>query len=683
MAVMAPTVRVLVSEDVQADAELEIRELKRAGARVVHRTVDSEEAFTRALREFVPDVILSDFTMPGFDGMAALSIAREICPHTPFIFVSGSIGEEYAIRALKNGATDYVLKTNLVRLPVTVERALTEAAERRERRRTEVELELARERMASIVTSIPDMLWSVDLSQERLIYVSPAAMGIFGRSAEEFLLNRHLWLEVIHPDDRKLMAAAWKRLRAGEPFEIDCRAVHADGSVRWINNRGKLVRADDGTPQRSEGVVRDITEQVDHRQRIARLSRIREFSRQINSALVRLRGRDELFAEISRIAVEVGGLRGARIGSPGPATEVAAWTTQYGTWEEPGALRAAESRTADFPLCIDGSVSAVLSLQAADAGFFEQEEEVNLLKELAANVSFALELIEQRDRVAYLALYDPLTGLANRTLFHERLAEHTRTADRHRDRFAVCIFDIERFKTVNDSLGAPAGDSLLRQVAARVVETTADPGRFGRVSADGFALVIPDVQTEDDAARRVEQELSACFGAPFRLEERELRISAKAGIAIFPNDGTEGETLFANAEAACKKAKTTHDRYLFYTNRMNAAVAENLNLENKLRVALERDEFVLHYQPKVEVASRRITGVEALIRWQSPELGLVPPMRFIPLMEETGLILEVGRWALRRAALDYGEWTALASPRRASRSMFPPSSFASATLPPW
>jgi diguanylate cyclase (GGDEF)-like protein len=280
-------------------------------------------------------------------------------------------------------------------------------------------------------------------------------------------------------------------------------------------------------------------------------------------------------------------------------------------------------------------------------------------------VSFALELIEKRDRIAYLALYDPLTGLANRTLFHERLAEHARTADQHLDRFAVCIFDVERFKTINDSLGTQAGDSLLRQIAKRVVEATGDPGRFGRVSADGFALVIPDVQTEDEAARRVEQDLGACFGAAFRLEDRELRISAKAGIAIFPNDGTEGATLFANAEAACKKAKATRDRYLFYTNRMNAAVAENLTLENKLRLALERNEFVLHYQPKVEVASKRITGVEALIRWRSAELGLVPPMQFIPLMEETGLILEVGGWALRRAVLDYDEWIAagLRAPR--------------------
>ncbi|MGH8733051.1 MAG: response regulator, partial [Burkholderiales bacterium] len=138
---VAPTIRVLLTEDVAADAELEVRELKRAGLRVQHRVVDREETYERALREFVPDVILSDFSMPGFDGMAALALAREACPDTPFIFVSGTIGEEYAIRALKSGATDYVLKTNLVRLPAAVERAIAEAQERRELRRTEAELE--------------------------------------------------------------------------------------------------------------------------------------------------------------------------------------------------------------------------------------------------------------------------------------------------------------------------------------------------------------------------------------------------------------------------------------------------------------------------------------------------------------------------------------------------------------
>jgi len=176
---------------------------------------------------------------------------------------------------------------------------------------------------------------------------------------------------------------------------------------------------------------------------------------------------------------------------------------------------------------------------------------------------------------------------------------------------------------------------------------------------------MPEVQTEQEVARRTEDELRGCFGEPFRVGDTELRISAKVGIAMFPNDGADADTLFRNAEAALKKAKTSGERYLFYTQQMTERIAERLALESKLRQALEREEFVLHYQPKFDVQTKRIEGVEALIRWQSPELGLVPPMQFIPLLEETGLIFEVGAWALRQAAFDHRRWRklGLAAPR--------------------
>jgi diguanylate cyclase (GGDEF)-like protein len=265
-------------------------------------------------------------------------------------------------------------------------------------------------------------------------------------------------------------------------------------------------------------------------------------------------------------------------------------------------------------------------------------------------------IAELREKHAAVVKYDSLTGLANRSLFHELLAQHVRAADPRQDKFAVCIFDVDRFKTVNHTLGRQAGDFLLKEIASRLARAIGDPARLARISANGFAFVIRGVQSDADAAREVDQMLRACFDAPFSIGQQELRISARAGLALFPNDGIKDDALFVNAEAACKNAKGTGDRYLFYRQPMNAAVAENLKLENKLRLALERSEFVLHYQPKVDLASGQIVGVEALIRWQSPELGLVPPMQFIPLMEETGLILEVGVWALRRAALDQREW---------------------------
>jgi len=198
----APTIRVLLVEDQADEVELEVRELKRAGLLISHRVVDTQERFTEELQRFAPDVILSDFSMPHFDGMAALAIARERAPHVPFIFVSGTIGEEHAIQALKNGASDYVLKTNLLRLPPAVERAVTESRERREQRRIRLELDMARERLTSILNTLQDMPWSADARGERLLFASPAAKSLFGRRAEDFMAEPSLWIELAHPEDR-------------------------------------------------------------------------------------------------------------------------------------------------------------------------------------------------------------------------------------------------------------------------------------------------------------------------------------------------------------------------------------------------------------------------------------------------------------------------------------------------
>ncbi|TMG99517.1 MAG: bifunctional diguanylate cyclase/phosphodiesterase, partial [Betaproteobacteria bacterium] len=200
------------------------------------------------------------------------------------------------------------------------------------------------------------------------------------------------------------------------------------------------------------------------------------------------------------------------------------------------------------------------------------------------------------------------------------------------------------------------GDELLKQIAARCLSFATEPGLFARLGGDQFAVLIPDVKNEDDVARIVELRNREIFGASYLVGDPDLRVSAKFGIAVFPGDGTDADMLLKNAEAALKRAKATGERYLFYTQQMTERVAGKLSLENKLRHALENEEFVLHYQPKVDLEARRIVGVEALMRWQRPDVGLVPPLRFIPLLEETGMILDVGAWALRRAALDHQQW---------------------------
>ena len=260
-----------------------------------------------------------------------------------------------------------------------------------------------------------------------------------------------------------------------------------------------------------------------------------------------------------------------------------------------------------------------------------------------------------------LALYDTLTGVANRSLLLERVNQSIRAAAQAGAKFPLVLADIERFRTVNESLGREAGDALIKQAAARLARA-AGRNEVGRTGPDQFAVVLAPVKGRSEAGRRVQALVLGCFAEPFAVNGEELGASARAGIALYPNDGADAETLLKHAEAALRNGKDSGERVVFYAPSLKTRTAETLTLENKLRQALRNEEFVLHYQPKVDTESRRIAGVEALIRWRSPELGLVPPMHFIPLMEETGMILEAGAWALRQAAADRGRWSVLGLP---------------------
>ena len=702
-----PTLRVLLAEDVAADAELEIREIKRAGLRVSHRIVDSEKDFIRALREFAPDVILSDFSMPQFDGMEALRLAKELAPYTPFIFVSGTLGEEYAIRALKNGATDYVVKSNLARLSAAVERALAEAKLLRERRQTEAALEIARERLqereaglrrAQLMAKLAHVITGPDGSFESWSDTLPALIGTQLLSMPR---STRKWLDIVHPEDREALRA--KSIEAGATgrrVDIEYR-LRREGA-EWIHVRQVIEplggQPDPGSAERWFCTLQDITDQKRAEERIKRLNRVYAMLSGINTLIVRVRQREELYREACRMAVEAGQFRMAWIGvvdqQSGLVKPVAS-AGEVGDFFESAPLAVIENKPgghglagrairgkkpmlsndirndpqrlmrkelderginslAVIPLIVGDEAIGVLALYAAEVDVFDNEE-MRLLLELAGDISFALGHIEKAEKLEYLAYYDPLTGLANRSLFLERLQQKVIAAGSSQRKLAVSIVDIERFKAINDAYGRQAGDELLRQLADRIKSAGPDPTRVARIGPDHFAIVS-DVENEDDVGRLTEQRLATCLGPAFRLSGRELRLSARVGIAMYPGDGGHAEALFANAEAALKKAKATGERYLFFAPAMTERIHENLSLENKLREALDKEEFVLHYQPKVDVENRGIVGVEALIRWQSPELGLVPPMKFIPLLEETGLILQVGSWALRRAALDHRAW---------------------------
>jgi diguanylate cyclase (GGDEF)-like protein len=296
-----------------------------------------------------------------------------------------------------------------------------------------------------------------------------------------------------------------------------------------------------------------------------------------------------------------------------------------------------------------------LALYTSKPEFFDAAG-LPLLTELAGNVAFAIDHLERQERLDRLSNYDTLTGLANRRLFLERVAQYMLSAADAGHKMAVFVIDLERFKKLNDSLGRPAGDALLKQVAEWLAQNAENVNLVARLDADHFAVVLPKVMYESNVARALEKTIAAFMKHEFSLNDAVYRMAAKIGVAVFPDDGINADTLFNNAEAALKKAKASRDRYLFYAQKMTETVALSLGIENRLRRALEREEFVLHYQPKISIASGKLTGAEALIRWNDPVSGLTLPGRFIPILEETGLIHDVGRWALGKAIEDYQRW---------------------------
>ena len=605
-------------------------------------------------------------------------------------------------------STRHVLRSGDKWLVAAISRDIRERRAAKERELADqARLRESEERFRSLSMLSSDWFWEQD-EEHRFVNFS-GGEGVKGWGPDQSrAIGLHRWdLGGVIP-----ISCSWEEhkgmMDAHQPFRsFEYQRILGDGRRQYVEARGEPIFDAAGRFTGYRGVATDITKRKEAETRINRLNRVYAVLSGINALIVRVRDRDELFRESCRMAVEAGGFKMAWIGIVDPAAmdiKPVAWMGADPGYiqqmpvglldaspeggglagravrekapiavddmtQDPRISLKEEARQRGFrslvmlPLVVRDEAIGVLALYAGEIGFFDADE-MKLLGELAGDVAFAIDHIDKASRLDYLAYYDVLTGLANRAHFHESLGQHLESARRDEQKLAVIVLDIDRFKSVNDSLGRDAGDELLRQVAQRMKTVAADPGSLARISADRFVIVRPSVVSENEVARHNEQKLEECFGPPYRVAGTELRISAKTGIAIFPADGADADTLFTNAEAALKKAKSAGERSLFYAQEMTERVAEKLTLENKLRQALEKEQFVLHYQPKVDAETRKVLGAEALIRWQSAD-GLVPPGKFIPLLEETGLIREVGAWALRRAVLDHRHWLrmGIAAPR--------------------
>ncbi len=535
-----------------------------------------------------------------------------------------------------------------------------------ERRRIEKE----QKRLLAIIEATPDFVGTAD-PEGRPLFLNRAGIAMLGRESPESIFDLHPEWAARKVREEGIPAALRDGSWSGETaFLREGREIPLSQVI--IAHKG----SDDAVYLST--VARDISRIKEQEQRIGRLNRVYAVLSGINNTIVRVRDRTELFERSCGLAVDQGKFDLAWIGMAGnpgfetaslagmavPAEALENCSIVSKALEEDSALvcndisgdpdfsalatrRMNEGSIALFQLRVNNRAVGVFLLYTSEKNFFDREE-IALLLEVAGDISFGLDHISKEDQLNYLAFYDQLTGLPNRDLVFDRLNLMLDSEDL----VAVVVMDIERFRVINETFGRHAGDNLLKQVTSRLSENSHEKSQLARISADNFCLVLRDFRNEADVVHFIEKSIMGPLSRPFRVGEVDLRVSFRFGIAMHPANGRDAETLFRNAEAAVKKAKISGERHLFYTPEINERVAEKLTMENKLRQAIEQNQFVLHYQPKVDLASGRISSLEALLRWHDPDVGLVSPAGFIPILEETGMILDVGRWALFRAAED-------------------------------
>jgi diguanylate cyclase (GGDEF)-like protein/PAS domain S-box-containing protein len=521
-----------------------------------------------------------------------------------------------------------------------------------ERKAFEDALATSEERFRSLSASAPNGIYALDL-QGRLLYANDRLVELTGLSHDQ--LTGTGWLDMIHPDERERVVSESGPAAVERRLATEFRIVRPDGAVRWVRTRASELRGSSGEHAGFVGSLEDVTSELEALREIsAREAEYRMLAENSSDFLAR-HAPDGTYRYCSPACVAITGYSPEELIGTSPFRLVAA--------EDRDAVRAyarlvserEEPATAAYRLrCKDGQLRWLETTARAVRDESGVRELVSVTRDISERKQAEIEL-------SHAALHDTLTGLPNRALFLDRLGLALRRTERRSGSVAVLFCDLDRFKVVNDSLGHDAGDRLLVDVAGRIVTALRPADTVARFGGDEFTILCEDIAGEIEAAT-IAQRIVDVFRDPFLLEDGEVFLATSVGIAIARGNDDRAEDLIRDADAAMYRAKERgKGRYEIFDEAMRADAVARLETESALRRAVERGELRLHYQPEVDLATGAVRGFEALVRWDHPARGLLGPNAFIPLAEETGLIVPIGEWVLREAATEAARWATASS----------------------
>jgi diguanylate cyclase (GGDEF)-like protein/PAS domain S-box-containing protein len=526
-----------------------------------------------------------------------------------------------------------------------------------ERKQAEKRLREAEERYRTLVERVPAMTYihlQVPGEFSGTTYVSPQVEVVLGYTQEEYTADPEFWKTIIHPDDRERVLADDEQTgETREPFDLEFRMIAKDGRVVWLRESGTLVRDEDGGGQIWHGVMFDITElkRVEGELRDAE-ERYRTLVERIPA--VTFVDRAEGSKAPVYVSPQVEGMLGY---TPEEWMEGRLWRERLHPDDRERVLASDERFEAD-----GGAVDEEYRLLAKDGSVVWVREETVLVRGEGGEALYVQGILsdvtekkEAEERLEQQAFHDSLTGLPNRRLFMDRLGQALRRTRRRRKlSVAVLFMDLDGFKVVNDSLGHDTGDRLLVEVAKRLGGCLRPEDTLARFGGDEFVVLIEGAGASDAVlvAERIVEELRE----PFALDGRELYVAASMGVGL-GNDSTKSpEELLREADTSMYRAKDEGSGYVVFYPSMHERALDRLELENDLRRAIEEDEFVVHFQPIVSLQTGKLWGLEALVRWDHPERGLLDPDEFVPVAEESGLVVPMGELVLEEACRRAVEW---------------------------